>query len=68
MNTRTTQPPQTQTGKTWSTSSANHRKDCPKPEIIVPLGFKTKFYAIKKLPNFKTSFGMSNKRVIVSFS
>lgn len=63
MRKRNTRPPKTQTGKTWSTSSANYRKDCPKEEIIVPLGFRTKFYLIKKLLNFKISFGMSNKSI-----
>lgn len=49
MKTRNTQPPKTQTRKTWSSSSANYKKDCPKQEIIVPLQFRTKFYLIKKL-------------------
>lgn len=63
MRTRNTWPPKTQTGKTWSTASANYRKDCPKQEIIEPLGFRTKFYLIKKLPNFNISFGMSKKSI-----
>lgn len=62
MKTRNTQPPKTQTCDTWSTCSVNYMKDCPKQEITVSLWFRTKFYLVKKLPNFNISVGMNNKK------
>lgn len=66
MKTRSTQAPETDT-ETCSTCSANQNRDCPKQEITASLRFGTKIYFIKRLPNFKISFGMSNKRVFEIF-